>query len=389
MSFTKVVPKKNNNMLYGPRAKCGYDWWWHSLTARNKETGEERPFFFEYYICNPALGKKEPIFGQVPGATIENPVKPSYVMVKGGTWLPGGFQLHRFFGWKQDGVKVAKGTPFSVTTPDCYCDDNHIKGKIHISEADAKAHPEWMCDAGDLEWDLTVKHIIPWNVGYGTSQLFLRLNAFNMYWHGAGMKTEYSGTITADGVEYVVTPETCYGYADKNFGQDFTTPWLWLSSCNLYSNKKHKQLENSVFDIGGGAPIVFGIKLDRKLLGAMYYEGKKYEFNFSKLWTFCRTKFNCYETGDEIIWKVTQKTLKGKIVYDLHCKKEDMLLVNYEAPNGIKRHNHLWNGGNGKGHVKLYRNLFGFLPILIDDMTVRNMGCEYGEYDRLKNTDVD
>ena len=58
-----------------------------------------------------------------------------------------------------------------------------------------------------------------------------------------------------------------------------------------------------------------------------------------------------------------------------------MLLVNYEAPNGIKRHNHLWNGGNGKGHVKLYRNLFGFLPILIDDMTVRNMGCEYGEYD--------
>ena len=118
MSFTKVVPKKNNNMLYGPRAKCGYDWWWHSLTARNKETGEERPFFFEYYICNPALGKKEPIFGQVPGATIENPVKPSYVMVKGGTWLPGGFQLHRFFGWKQDGVKVAKGTPFSVTTPD-------------------------------------------------------------------------------------------------------------------------------------------------------------------------------------------------------------------------------------------------------------------------------
>ena len=36
-------------MLRGPLAKKGYDWWWHSLTAYNKETGEEKPFFIEYY----------------------------------------------------------------------------------------------------------------------------------------------------------------------------------------------------------------------------------------------------------------------------------------------------------------------------------------------------
>ena len=40
-------------MLKGPLAQKGYDWWWHSLTAYNKETGEARPFFIEYFTCNP------------------------------------------------------------------------------------------------------------------------------------------------------------------------------------------------------------------------------------------------------------------------------------------------------------------------------------------------
>lgn len=36
--------KRNYFMLKGPLAKKGYDWWWHSLTAYNKKTGEPRPF---------------------------------------------------------------------------------------------------------------------------------------------------------------------------------------------------------------------------------------------------------------------------------------------------------------------------------------------------------
>ena len=33
--------KRNYYMLKGPLAKKGYDWWWHSLTAYDKETGED------------------------------------------------------------------------------------------------------------------------------------------------------------------------------------------------------------------------------------------------------------------------------------------------------------------------------------------------------------
>ena len=65
------------------------------------------------------------------------------------------------------------------------------------------------------------------------------------------------------------------------------------------------------------------------------------------------------------------------MVTDIICEKKDMLLVNYEAPTGTKRHKRLWNGGNGKGTVRLYR--FGKL---VDEVIAKNVGCEYGEYDK-------
>ena len=68
-----------------------------------------------------------------------------------------------------------------------------------------------------------------------------------------------------------------------------------------------------------------------------------------------------------------------------------MLLVNYESPDGQKRHNNLWNGGNGVGQLKLYKKVLTskdpesgkksrFKWELVDDMEVYNIGCEYGTY---------
>lgn len=44
-------------MLVGPLAHHGYDWWWHSFTAQDAVTGEDKPFFIEFFLCNPALGE--------------------------------------------------------------------------------------------------------------------------------------------------------------------------------------------------------------------------------------------------------------------------------------------------------------------------------------------
>lgn len=365
--FSKSDKTRDSFMLHGRLARRGYDWWWHSFTGVNSETGVEKSFFIEFFICNPELGGDRPVFGQTKEKN-----KPSYLMIKVGTWGEDAKQIHRFFGINNI---IIRAYPFQVRADDCYLDDYKTYGSVKC--INSNKHPEYMCVDGEFSWNLKINKIIPFNVGYGASSFFRRLNLFEMFWHAEGMKSTYDGEVILDGVHYDVKKDTSYGYADKNWGRDFTSPWVWLSSNNLVSKKTGKKLTNSVFDIGGGCPKVGFVALKRKLLSAIYYEEKCYEFNFSKFWTFTRTKFNCQDTDDKIIWDVEQKNITNKFVCHIECLKKDMLLVNYESPLGIKKHNHLWNGGTGTGYLKLYNR-----DKLIDEIEILNAGCEYGEFDK-------
>ena len=271
--------------------------------------------------------------------------------------------------------------PFAISCGGCTCSETHTEGRVIVTIEQRDAHPEWMCDAGEMSWKLDIDKQISFHVGYGASKFFRDINAFEMFWHAEGIKTKYAGEITLNGVKYLVKPETCNGYADKNWGGDFTSPWVWLSSNELRSRITGKKLENSVFEIGGGRPKIGPVALNRKLLGVFHYEGKDYEFNFSKFWTLSGTKFDCEETEDEIHWHVVQTTATAKLATEIRCKKKDMLNINYEAPTGLKRHNRLWNGGNGTGVLKLYRRGLGRW-VLIDEVEAVGIGCEFGEYDR-------
>lgn len=365
-------------MLKGPLAKKGYDWWWHSFTAHHAKTGEAKSFYIEYFLCNPAHAQAEPVLVWNDPAGRSAGRRPSYCMVNVGFWGNPKGQLHRFFPWSQ--VHVSDGVPFHLKAGDCTCSETHMNGRVAVSKADAKAHPEWMSDAGAMEWDLRIDKQVAYNVGYGASSFFRRLNAFEMFWHAEGMKTAFEGWLRLNGEDYIVRPEDCYGYADKNWGGDFTSPWVWLSSNDLISKATGKRLHNSVFEIGGGNPKAFGIALGRKLLGQFYYEGQDYEFNFSKFWTGSRTHFDCRETDTHIIWYVVQTTFRAKMIVDITCRKADMLLINYESPDGYKRHTRLWNGGTGQGTVKLYQRRHGRWR-LIDQVYANHVGCEYGEYE--------
>lgn len=375
--FNKHDLTRNEYMLTGAFRKKGYDWWWHSFTGINEKTGEEKPFFIEIFLCNPALAAKEPVFGQLPENKEKN-IRPSYLMVKAGCWGENHCQLHRFFAWKD--VALQKRAPYSVTAGDCFSSDAKLSGKVEVLPEESAAHPEYMCDSGSMEWNLKLDKQVAFNVGYGASRLFRTLKAFEMYWHAEGMKTLYSGTVTLNGERYQVSPQNSYGYADKNWGRGFTSPWVWLSSNCMTSNLTGKELTNSVFDIGGGRPKIYFVPLNRKLLGAFWYEGTEYEFNFSKFWTFPKTKFDFKETEEQVIWYVRQENRTAVMKTEIICRKKDMLLVNYEAPDGSKRHNCLWNGGNGTGRIKLYKKEKKSLK-LIDDISVTHVGCEYGEYD--------
>ena len=371
---------RNAFMLRGPLAKKGYDWWWHSLTAENAETGEKKPFYIEFFAGNPARAADEPVIvWNDPGKQAKG-ILPSYVMVNVGFWGADHGQLHNFYAWKD--VSLHPDAPYAISCGGCTCSETHTEGTVAVTAEQRDAHPEWMCDAGPMSWKLDIDKQIAFHVGYGAGKFFRDINAFEMFWHAEGMKSRYSGEIILNGVKYLVKPETCNGYADKNWGGDFTCPWVWRSSNDLRSKITGKKLENSVFNIGGGRPKVGPVALDRKLLGEFYYEGKDYELNFSKFWTLSGTKFDCEETADRIHWHVVQTTATARLDTEIWCNKSDMLNINYEAPTGLKRHNRLWNGGNGWGVLKLYKRGPGGKEILIDEVEATGIGCEFGEYDK-------
>ena len=364
-------------MLHGPLRRHGYDWWWHSFTAQDEETGADQPFFIEFFLCNPALAEDEPTLGQLPANRAAGK-RPSYLMVKAGAWGEGHCQLHRFFAWKD--VDVAAGAPYRVAAEDCLATETELRGSVSITREEAEAHPEWMCDAGAMRWELHVDKQIAFNVGYGASKPLRDAEAFAMYWHAEGMKSAYSGWVEWNGRRYCVSPEKSFGYADKNWGRDFTSPWVWLASSCLRSRRTGKILERSAFDIGGGRPKIYFLPLDRRLLGVFCYEGREYDFNFSHVWLNVKTEFSFEEGEEEVTWRVRQENSDAAMETEIHCRKKDMLLVNYEAPDGSKRHNRLWNGGNGWGTVRLYDREEGELR-LMDEIDATHVGCEYGEYD--------
>ena len=78
---------------------------------------------------------------------------------------------------------------------------------------------------------------------------------------------------------------------------------------------------------------------------------------------------------------MAQTTFRAKMEVEIACPKEEMLWINYESPDGKKRHNRLWNCGNGAGTVRLYKRKKGAW-VLVDDVHAERVGCEYGEYDQ-------
>ena len=184
---------------------------------------QKQSFFIEFFTINPALGGDEPVFGQLP----ENKAagkKPSYMMVKAGCWGEGAKQLHRFFGWNQ--VNIKEDAPFLISADNCFCSETRTLGMVEVTEEDAANHPEWMCQPGKMIWDLNIEKNIAFNVGYGASWASREIEAFEMFWHAEGMKTFFNGSVILDGEEYGVDKDSCYGYADKNRGKDFTSPWI-------------------------------------------------------------------------------------------------------------------------------------------------------------------
>jgi hypothetical protein len=235
-----------------------------------------------------------------------------------------------------------------------------------------------MSDAGSMQWDLIIDKRVTYDVGYGSSWLMNTLSAFHMFWHVEGMKCRLKGEVIFNNEKYVVHPETSYGYQDKNWGKDYTNPWIWLN-CNNFRSKLTGTVVDASLDLGGGCPIVFGIALQRRIITAFYYKGELIEFNFSKFWKYSHQDFSTREDEKYFYWDVISENRKYKMEVHFKCEISKMLLVNYESPKGEKNHNKLLNGGHAEGNVKLFKKENKELK-LIDELEGCLGGCEYGEY---------
>lgn len=367
--------RRNLYMLKGSLAKNGYDWWWHSFTGYHRESGEPRTFFIEYFVCNPALGGDIAVLGQLPQNKHDG-VKPSYAMVKVGVWGKGARQINNFYPISQFSSEKKR---LNIKMGMCTLTEHHMTGSCMVTQQQSEEHPEYMSDVGEMSWNISINKKIAYHVGYGASTFFRAINAFEMFWHAEGIKTEYAGEVIFEGEPYDIIADKSYGYADKNWGADFTSPWLWISSCNMRSLLSGNILHNSAIEFGGGRPKIYGCSLDRKLLGGLYYEGQMYDYNFTKFWTRSKVKFSFSEGTLENAWNIEAQNRNSVMELSLACPADEMLFINYESPNGQKLHNRLWNGGTGYGTIKLYRKQ-GKEKILVDHIEIRNIGCEYGEY---------
>lgn len=367
---------RNGYMLNGSLAKRGYDWWWHSLVGHHKETGEPKPFFIEYYVINPALGGKEPILGQHPDHKNAGR-KPSYAMLKAGCWVPGGaVQIHNFYGVHDFN---ASSETLDVRIGPHTASETHLKGAVELSQEQATAHPEYLSEHGSMQWDLKARKVLTYDVGYGASAPARASAAFDMFWHVQGMRTEYDGTILFNGEEYVVTPEKSCGYQDKNWGRDYTNPWIWLNCNNFVSATTGQRLPNTSLVVGGGCPVVFGVKLDRRILVAFQHDSTMHEYNFTKVWTRPVQRFLCQVTPSHITWKVKVWNKDSRLSARFSCPRNTMLLVKYENPDGAYHHRQLWNGGWASGQVTLdVKGKSGWERV--DTFRGEMGGCEWGAY---------
>lgn len=358
---------RNAYMLCGAHAKRGYLRWWHSFSGINHETGQSRTFFVEYFIINPGLTKQKP--GQPP--------KPSYVRVSAGMFpqddLPG-CQLHAYYP-----VSAAKfaSNPLYFQVEDNILRENRIDGYIDVSQKQAD-QSFLASDCGTMEWNLEVHKSLACHTGIIGSPLASMLNVLDSFWHGEGIRTAYRGIVVINEETYDITPEACFGYADKHWGRSYNHPWLQLSSCSLRSERTGKLLKHSALAIDGCCPRFLCFRLKPQLMMQLTYTGEDFCYSFARPLSFSRLKWGTKETRRHFLWHLMAQNKNSLVKLNMHCKKQDMLTLLYDNPEGEEKLQAapLWAGGNGVGSIDLYR-ITSSGKEWIDTLTIEHALCEF------------
>lgn len=364
--------ERNSYMLRGSLAKRGYMRWWHSFSGIRHDTGETRTFFVEIFVVNPALGGNDPILGQHPYYK-KRGVKPSYVMVKAGVFPDEygnrGRQLHAFY--PISALQTTK-TPLTMRLEEtesgaCLCSEDKLCGFVDVTPQEAR-HRSLMSDAGFMKWDVEVRKAVSCHTGALGGKFFQALRALDSYWHGEGIRSFFSGTVTLDDADYEVVPDLSYGYADKHWGRCFNRPWLQIACGRLSSQRTEGELRHSVLALNGFYSKFLLFRFKPRIMMQLTYRGEDFDFT--------RCKWEAKETGKRFIWKLVAKSKTAVAKLSGSCTKEEMMRLRYEDPDGKKSRLPLWAGSLGVGTVQIYRKTPGGRELL-DTLKLENALCIY------------
>lgn len=384
MAVTKKSLKNNHYRLKGSLKKTGFDSWRYYFSGTNSTTGEERFFYIELIIENPMISQNSVILFQKPEVKInsedlqralsgnlqlnssESSGLPSFCAVRAGVYGAFPKQLNQFY--PVSDFKSAK-KEFNIQVGDCQFTDSILKGSVSVSKEMSRSFPEYMSDIGRLEWNLQYERSIDFKPLIGKKE--------SEAWFPTGLATRFSGRISLDGSEYVVVPEKCFGYSEKNWGKSYPIPYLHVSSSKLTSEFTGKLMRQSGFTVQGNyfdLPCVH-----------CSFEGKNYSFGKTMDSKILNSNWNCIrgpmnDDEEQLHWTVSISNKKTILDIDIFCPVSSMIVRDYELPEGNHKILKVLSGGSGLGEIRMYKQFKNSIE-MIQHAKVENALCEYGVLD--------
>lgn len=385
MNISKKSSKINRYQLAGAQKKSGLNVWRFVFNGIEKVTGEERKFFIELSMLNPALSPDEAVLGFKARVNIsaedlqnvlagsvsaqniqsESYVLPSYVVLRAGVLGSGSKQLCSYSASGKISVNRKK---FCIQGENFSFDEEKLSGGINCSPDDIHEHPEYLCDSGSVSWDLRYEIRCDYEKGYSGK---------NIFWAPTGARTVFSGNIVIDGKSYDVLPKKSAGYIDRFFGKNIVFPWIHLSSNVITSTISGKTLSDSTFAVQGA--------FDNQVAAVVQFEGKSVSFeaknsrSCGSIWNFSEMPEN---NGEENLhWSVSLNNKSYVVDVDIFCPAAQMYVKSVETPDGNRTVLKTLCGGTGAGEIRLYRR-FGKNLELIEHAKVASALCEYGQLEK-------
>jgi len=377
--------KYTNCMLHGALKKNGYLQMRYVFSGINRTTGEEKQFFIEMYMLNPAISPLEAVLAQkcrpkmsaddiqyaLAGTQSaqklgqEESVRPSYVLIKAGAFGARGKIFNKFIPAAQ---LIWDKQQDSFRTDDCLFTRDTLTGQISVAEYELREKPELLCDSGQMVWELHYEQTF-------TSDPLVARKSFT--WTPTGIKTLFSGTVTFDGVEYSIIPRRSFGYIDKTMGPSLNNPLFHISSSNLTSMITGQVLSRSFFAIKG--------EYDGKLNMAIQVENEKVEIKKSGFFERAIERHECTEApaengGTKLHWSVSIRKKHIVIDIDVFCNPADLCVREYEIPAGGKTVMKVLGGASGYGELRIYKRVRKDLELL-EHARVASALCDLGNLD--------